>query len=72
MEPFILYTVVNARFVTHLKHLPNVEMHFYCPQGFLSIDFHCRMDVSELDQTFWDWEELHVYGIKLMKVVKAC
>ncbi len=31
-----------------LKHLPNVETHFYCPQAFLGLNFHCRMDVSEL------------------------
>ncbi len=31
-----------------LKHLPNVETRFYCPEAFLSLVFHCRMDVSEL------------------------
>jgi len=31
-----------------LKHLPNAETRFYCPQAFLSLDFHCRMDLSEL------------------------
>ncbi len=31
-----------------LKHLPNVETRFYCPQTFLSLDFQCRDDVSEL------------------------
>ena len=31
-----------------LKHLPNVEACFHCPQAFLSLDFHCKMDVSEL------------------------
>jgi len=25
-----------------------VETRFYCPQPFLSLDFHCRMNVSEL------------------------
>jgi len=30
-----------------LKHLPNVETHFYSPQPFLSLDFLCRDDVSE-------------------------
>jgi len=29
------------------KHLHNVEMRFYCPQTFLSLDFQCRDDVSE-------------------------
>ncbi len=37
-----------------LKQLPNVELRFDCPQAFLSLDFHCRMDVSELKQTFRD------------------
>ena len=32
----------------HLKHLHNVETRFYCPQTFLSLDFQCRDDVSEL------------------------
>lgn len=67
-----LYIGVNARFVTHQQHLPNIEMHFDCPVAFLSIDFHFRMGVFELDQTLWDLDELHGYGIKLMKVVKAC
>jgi len=31
-----------------LKHLHNVETHFYCPQAFLSLDFQFRDDVSEL------------------------
>ncbi len=31
-----------------LKHLHNVETRFYCPQMFLSLDFQCRDDVSEL------------------------
>ena len=30
-----------------LKHLHNVEMRFYRPQAFLSLDFQCRDDVSE-------------------------
>jgi len=32
-----------------LKHLHNVETHFHCPQTFLSLDFQCRDDVSELE-----------------------
>ena len=28
-----------------LKHLPKVETRFHCPQAFLSLDFHCRMDL---------------------------
>ncbi len=32
----------------NLKHLHNVETRFYCPQAFLSLDFQCRDDVSEL------------------------
>ncbi len=35
-------------FVCVLKHLHNVEPRFYCPQTFLSLDFQCRDDVSEL------------------------
>ena len=31
-----------------LKHLHNVETGFCCPQAFLSVDFQCRDDVSEL------------------------
>jgi len=34
--------------VLHLKHLPNVETRFYCPQAFLSLDFQSRDDVSGL------------------------
>ena len=30
------------------KHLHNVEMCFFSPQTFLSLDFQCRDDVSEL------------------------
>ncbi len=29
------------------KHLPNMEMRFYCPQAFLSLDIHFRMDLAE-------------------------
>ncbi len=28
--------------VHQLKHLPNVEMRFYCPQAILSVDLQCR------------------------------
>jgi len=38
----------------YLKHLLKVRTRFYCPQAFLSLDFQCRDDVSELKQTFWD------------------
>ncbi len=31
----------------YLKHLPNVETRLYCPQVFLSLEFHCSMDVSK-------------------------
>ena len=40
-----------------LRHFHNVETRFYCPQPFLSVNFQCRDDVSELRQTFWDWKE---------------
>ncbi len=36
--------------VLHLKHLHNVEMPFYCPQVFLSLDLQCKVDVSELNR----------------------
>jgi hypothetical protein len=36
----------------HLKHLPSVETRIYCPQAFLSLDFQCRDDVSELNRRF--------------------
>ena len=32
-----------------LNHLPNVETRFDCPQAFLSLDFHCRTEMSELN-----------------------
>jgi len=31
-----------------VKHLPNVQTRFYCPQVFLSGDFQCKDGVSEL------------------------
>ena len=37
-----------------LQHLRNVETRLYCPQAFLSLDFQCRDDVSEVKQTFRD------------------
>ena len=30
------------------KHLPNTETRFNCAQAFLSLDFQCRDDISEL------------------------
>ena len=33
--------------VTLLKHLPNVEPCFYCPQAFLSLNFLCGIHVFE-------------------------
>ncbi len=48
----LLYELMTYRHVhisvLNLKHLHNVEMRFYCPQAFLSLDFQCRHDVSEL------------------------
>jgi len=32
----------------NLKHLHNEKPRFYCPQAFLSFDFQCMDDVSEL------------------------
>ncbi len=37
-----------------VKHLHYGEMRFLGPQAFLSTDFQCRDDVSELKWTFWD------------------
>lgn len=34
------------------QHLPNVELHSYCPQMFLYLDFQSRDDVSDSKQTF--------------------
>ena len=42
------------------KHLHNVETRLDCPQTFLSLDFQCRDDVSELKQTFQDEKELRI------------
>ena len=36
-----------------LKHPQNIEARSCCPQTFLSLDFQCRDDVSELKQTLW-------------------
>jgi len=38
--------------VQSLKCLPSVEMCFHCPQAFLSLRFHFRLDLSRLRQ-FW-------------------
>ena len=37
-----------------VKHLHNVDTQLYCPPTFLSLDFQCSDDVSELKQTFRD------------------
>ena len=36
----------------YVKHLHNVETSLYRPQTFLSLDFQCRDDISELDRRF--------------------
>ena len=41
----------------HLKHLPSVEPRLCCPQAFLSSDFHCRMDVRELNSMHFGLEK---------------
>jgi len=33
---------------SYLNHLHNVETRVYCPLTFLSLDFQCKDDVSEL------------------------
>ncbi len=38
----------SGPYALHLKHLPNVETRFFCPQAFLSLDFQSWDDVSEL------------------------
>ena len=30
-----------------LKHPPDIEARFYCPQAFLTLELDCRMDISE-------------------------
>lgn len=37
-----------------LKHFRNVETRLYCPQTFLSVNFHCGDDVFEIKQAFGD------------------
>jgi len=39
-----------------LKHTPDVETRFYCPQALLSLDFHCR------DGRFC--KNIHILGLK--------
>ena len=39
---------LQSHTVQELKYLHNVETRFYCPQMFLSLDFHCRDDMFEL------------------------
>jgi len=41
---------IKSRLIVGLKHLPNVETQFYCPQAFLSLDFQCRDGVSGLER----------------------
>ncbi len=59
-EQQMAQTRFEMRFIGHgyaqgtIKHLHTVETRFDCPQTFLSWDFQCRDDVSELKQTFWD------------------
>ena len=38
---------MNVCTAKHLQHLPYVEVHFYCPQAVLTLDFHCGMGISE-------------------------
>jgi len=40
--------------------LLHVKLRFYCPQAFLSLDLHCRMDVSVPIYTFQDCKEPEV------------
>ena len=38
-----------AKLVCHdTKYVPHVEMHLYHPQAFLNLDFHCRINISDL------------------------
>ena len=39
---------------TALTHLLDVETRYHCPLTILSLDFQCRDDISEVEQTFWD------------------
>ena len=45
------YVIVKTIVLVGLKHFPNVEPRFYCPQAFLSLDFQCKDEISELKQT---------------------
>ncbi len=45
----LLSLCCSTYFEIYLKHLHNAETRFYCPQTFLSLDFQCRDDVSELN-----------------------
>ncbi len=44
----------------HLKHLHNVETRFYCRHALLSLDFQCRVDISESNKMTWEYKELMV------------
>ena len=43
---------------TAVRNLHNVETGVDCPQAFLSLDFQCMHDVSELQQMFLVQKEL--------------
>ena len=49
-DPAIPVSIQNTEWldVSRLKHLCNVETRFSCPHAFLSSDFQCRNDVSDL------------------------
>jgi len=44
----VLNLLATLQAQAELKHIYNVEPHFFCPQTFLSLDFQSSNDVSEL------------------------
>ncbi len=53
--------IIHSHHLNDLKHLPNVETRFYCPQAFLTLDFQCRDAVSEFKTDVLGLKELFVH-----------
>jgi len=45
---WILGSAATLKVSRFPKQFHNVETHLYCPQTFLSLDFHCRDDACDL------------------------
>ena len=54
-------------FAADLQHLPSVETCGDCPQAFLSLDFHCGMDVSTSERACYNREELSAICVKSLR-----